>query len=125
MFVCVGMRTEAKPCSLGRSGSAYPNARRSRHPRWNPRLHVLITSPPRGDLSWLFVLPARERAAKVPELLSALVPTTPQKPFARHGSTPPWCRLPIRRPAPCFSWDHSAGSRAAVVGNVLRGGSPN
>src|SRR5215469_4561372 len=46
MFVCVGMRTEAKPCSLGRSGSAYPNARRSRHPRWNPRLHVLITSPP-------------------------------------------------------------------------------
>src|SRR5258707_15845926 len=41
------MRTEAKPCSLGRSVSAYSNERRCDHLVRNPWLHVLITLPPR------------------------------------------------------------------------------
>ena len=64
--VIVGMRTEAKPCFLGRSGSAYSNERVRR-----PGLHVLIALSPgmvflglphplhaggrRSCLSWLWL----------------------------------------------------------------------
>ena len=40
------MRTEAKPCSLGRSGSAYSNERRCDPGLRNPGLHVLVAAPP-------------------------------------------------------------------------------
>src|SRR5215469_8227990 len=39
--------TEAKPCSLGRSGSAYPNERRCDSPVAKPRLHTLVALLPR------------------------------------------------------------------------------
>ena len=52
--VTVGMRPEAQPCSLGRSGRTYSNGRPSRFPRGNPRLHVLIAPPPRVIFLCLF-----------------------------------------------------------------------
>jgi hypothetical protein len=49
--VFVGMRTEAKPCTFGRSGRAHANERRCHSRVRNPWLHVLITLPPR--MVWL------------------------------------------------------------------------
>ena len=47
LFVFVGMGTEAKPCSLGRSGSALRNERSGVPSLGNPRLHVLVSQPSR------------------------------------------------------------------------------
>src|ERR1022692_3536615 len=45
--VVVGMRTEAKPCSLGRSVSAHPNERRSHLLLGNRCPHGLVGLAPR------------------------------------------------------------------------------
>ena len=48
VVVVVGMRTEAEPCSLGRSGGADSNERRGDPPvRGSQRLHVLVAPLPR------------------------------------------------------------------------------
>jgi len=71
--VVVGMRTEAEPCSLGRSGVGYSNQRRSDPALRNPGLHVLVAPLPRVGLPRLFSPQPPVLQALGVESISALV----------------------------------------------------
>src|ERR1700727_3477194 len=90
----VRIPTEAKPCSLGRSGSAHPNERRSDLPVGNRGPHSLVGLAP-GMV--FFRLPHHHwtGAAEAGQRLSGAASSASQRRLLLHGSTPSWFRPPL------------------------------